>query len=94
MKIFKYQELEFYPRLFYNYEEGPYYIPTGRMKVFVIRKPLPGDPKLYIFQEINSSCMFCPFSYAFLFVGDKVSEYHFKDDIIPPYQAKERFKFA
>ena len=36
LNFFKYQEPEFYARLFNNYEEGPFEVPPGSMKFCVI----------------------------------------------------------
>ena len=58
---FKYQEPSFYDRLFDNYEEGPFDVPSGHMKVVVIRKSVPGSPKFYVWHEINITCVFLSF---------------------------------
>ena len=49
LKKFKYQDPEFYDRLFDNSEEGPFKIPPGCMNIFVIIKLVPDAPKLYVF---------------------------------------------
>ena len=38
--------------------------------------------------------MFCSFSWAFFFVGDKVSIDHFKDEIITSLKSNNRLKFS
>ena len=43
------------------------------MQVGVIRKPVPGASKLYVFQERKSACVFYSLISEFLFVGDKVA---------------------
>ena len=59
LENFKYQDPCFYARLFDDSEEGPFEVPPGRKKVFVIIKPLPGDPKLYILKGIKSARVLC-----------------------------------
>ena len=55
---------------FCDSEEGPFEVTPGCKKVGVLRKPVPGDPKLYFLQKINSNCVLCSFSCEFLFVCD------------------------
>ena len=38
--------------------------------------------------------MLCLLSYVFYFIGDKISAYHFKDEITPSLKAKDRLKYA
>ena len=45
-KISKYQETDFYDRLFDDSGEGPFEVPTYRKTVGV--KPVPDAPKFYI----------------------------------------------
>ena len=40
-----------YDRLFGESEEGPFEVFPGRTRVGVIRKPVPGAPKLYFFSK-------------------------------------------
>ena len=47
LKIFKDQEPKFYARLYDELVEGPFEVPPGLIKVGVLRKPVPGAPKLY-----------------------------------------------
>ena len=47
LKIFKYQEPEFYARLFDESEEVPFEVPPRFMDVAVIRKPVLGATNLY-----------------------------------------------
>ena len=47
---FKYQETEFYSRLFDESEEGPFEVPPGLTNVGIIRKSVPGATKLYVLQ--------------------------------------------
>ena len=47
LKIFKYQEPEFYSGLFDKSEKGPFEVPPDYMKVYVIIKTLHVDPGLY-----------------------------------------------
>ena len=61
LKHFKYQETEFYARLFYDYEEGPFEDPKVRTNVGVIIKIVSGDSRLYVFQDKNIACVFCQF---------------------------------
>ena len=52
-----------YDRLFDKSEEGPFEVPTGHKKFGVIIKPVPGDPKFYVFKDSNSACLFCLLAY-------------------------------
>ena len=45
---FKYQEPEFYTRLFYESENEPFEVPPRRTKIF--KKSVPDAPKLYFLQ--------------------------------------------
>ena len=45
----------FYAILLDEYEEYPFEVPTGRTNVGVMRKTVPGDPKLYDLQVRNSA---------------------------------------
>ena len=55
---FKYQEPEFYSRLFYESENGPFQLPPGHTKEYY-KKSLPDDNKLYVLQENKSACVLC-----------------------------------
>ena len=63
------------------------------MGVFVIKKSIPGATKLYIFLKNKSACVLYSFPYVFLFVGENVPAYHFKDNILPLIKSKGRLKF-
>ena len=58
---FKYKEPEFYARLFDESEEIPFEVTPGRTNVGIIRKPVPGTPKLYVLQDSKSACVLCSF---------------------------------
>ena len=73
LTYFKFQEPEFYARLFNDYEGGPFEATKVCTMVIVIINILPGDPKLYVFKDRKSSGVFCSFSSVFFFVGDKVA---------------------
>ena len=60
----------------------------------MIKESVPDAPKLYHLRENKSSCVFCSFSSAFYFIGDKHSADRFKGEIIPPLKANDRLKFA
>ena len=49
----------FYARLFDESEEGPFEDSPDHTNVGVIRKSLPGAPKLYVFQDNKIACVFC-----------------------------------
>ena len=74
----KYQELYFYARLFDWSKEVPFEVPPGRTKVGVLRKPVLGAPKLYVFRDNMSSCVLCSLSSNFFFVAEKFAAYSFK----------------
>ena len=93
MKILNYQELEFYSRLFKEYEEGPFEVLTGFTKVGVIRKIAPSDPNVYVFQEINSACVFCSFNLNFIFLRESCS-ISFKYAILPYTKSEDRLKLS
>ena len=57
-------------------------------------KSLPDAPKWYVLQKNKSACVFCSLSYNFYFIGDKVADGYFKDEIIPSLKASNRLKFA
>ena len=94
MTNFKCRETKFYARLLHGSEEGPFESPPGCKKVGLIRKLLPGAPKLYSFQGRNSVCVLCSFSWSFLFVGDKVAADNFKGEIITWIKTKYRVQFG
>ena len=56
--ILKYQGSSFYNILFDVSEERLFEVPSGRKRVDVIIKPLPGAPKLYSLQDTKVSCVF------------------------------------
>ena len=91
--MFKYQEPEFYARLFDNSEEGYCWFPPGRINVDVIIKLVSGALKLYLIQEINSVCVLLISIWIF-FVGEKVVADCFKYDIITLLKSKYRIKFV
>ena len=91
---FKYHDLEFYARLFDDSEESPFQVYPGHTKVGVIRKLVPGDPKLYFLQEIKSVCVSCSLLCGFFFVGNKVSAYHFKYEVTTSLKSIGRLKLA
>ena len=91
---FKYQEPEFYARLFDEWEEGPFDVPPGCTNVGVLIKSVPGAHKLYVLQEINSACVIFWFLCDFFFVGDKFAADFFKDDIIPSLKAEYMLKLS
>ena len=72
-----------YVRTFDESEEGPFEVPASCTNFGVIIKPVYDAPKLCVFQEINSDCVFCSLSSAFFFVDEKVAADCFKDEIIP-----------
>ena len=47
-----------YARLFDESKEGPFEVPPFRTKVFLIRKPVPDSPKLYVLKDRKSACVF------------------------------------
>ena len=51
-------------------------------------KSVPGAPKLHIFQDNKSDCVFCSFLSAFLFVVDKGAEDCLKDEITTYIKSK------
>ena len=71
---FKHQESAFYALLFNKSEEGPFEVPPCRTKVGVIRKSVPGDPKLYVLHDSNSDCVICSLLSEFFFVVKKVQQ--------------------
>ena len=73
LAYFKYQEPEFHARLFGGSEEGTFAVPTGRTKVGLIIKPVPGAPKLYVLNKIKSYCALFLLPFAFFFVDEKVA---------------------
>ena len=64
------------------------------MSGYMFRRSYCSDPKLYVFQEIKSSCVFCSLSFIFIFIGDKVEADHFKGASLPLFKAEDRIKFA
>ena len=38
--------------------------------------------------------MFCSLSSSFYFIGDKIADDHFKDEIAPSLKANDKLKFA
>ena len=64
------------------------------MKVGIIRRPVPVDPKLYVFQEIKSDCVSCLLLYSIFFVGEKVSADCLKYYVIPKLTTKYRLKLV
>ena len=59
----------------------------------MIEKLLPDTPKLYILQK-TIACVFYSLSYEFYYIGNKIADDHFKDDITPSLKANYRLKFA
>ena len=57
MKNLKYQEPEFYSKIFDESKNFPFEVLPGRTKVGVITKPVPVAPMLYGFQDIKSACV-------------------------------------
>ena len=94
LKMFKYQEPEFYTRLFYESEKGLFEVPTDCTNKDEIGKLVPGAPELYVFKKINSVCIFCSLSSEFFFIGDRVSADQFKYAISPLLKVNESLKFA
>ena len=47
IKRINHKDTEFYARLFYESEEGPFEVPPGHQNVVAIKKTVPGVPKLY-----------------------------------------------
>ena len=72
-----------YARLFDESEYGSFEVPPGNTNVVVIRKIVPGSPKLYVFQESKSACVLCSLTFFFFFVGNKFAADIFKDEILP-----------
>ena len=68
---FKYQKPEFYARLFDQSLKGLFGVPPCHTKVGVIRNPIPGYNKWYVFQESNSACVLCSLSCEFFFLMTK-----------------------
>ena len=64
----------YYAILFNKSEEGTFEVPPCRTKVGVIRKSVHGDPKLYVFHDINSAFVLCSLLYEFFFAGEKVQQ--------------------
>ena len=73
----------FYAIIFDESEEGTFEVYLGSTNFGVIRKTVPGVPKLHNFQENKSDCVFCSFSSEFLFVGEKAPADCFKYENIP-----------
>ena len=94
LENFQVSEATTYASLFDKYKEGPVEVPPGHKTFGVIIKPVTGALKLYVLKDNKSACVFCSLSYSFLFVCDKVAADHFKDEIIPSRQEKERIQFA
>ena len=89
---FKYQDPEFYARLFDNSGEGPFVFPPGHMKFCVVKIPLTGTDKSYV--SVNQYLLCVLFIVVLIFFfGEKVSGDHFKDDILPSLKSKYRIKF-
>ena len=82
---FKYQEPEFYARIFDESEDGYFEVPPGCIKVGIIRKLLPNDPKLYIFRL--SIVLSCSVHFRPRFLWWKITLDHFRYDIIPSLKA-------
>ena len=91
LKNFRYQEPQFYARLFDNSEKLPFELPPGHTKNDYNRYA-PGAHKLYFLRGECCLCVF--FSSSFYFVGDKNSADCFKDDIKSSLKANGRFKFS
>ena len=72
LKNFKPKETAFYTRLFNKSDEGPFEVPPCRTKVSVMRKSVPGAPKLYVLHDGNSTGVFCSFLSALFFVGERL----------------------
>ena len=79
MNIFNNQELVFFARLFDESEEVTLEVLPGCTKVGVIKIPVHGDPKLYVFKNRKIYFVFYSLLTNFLFVGDKVASDSFKD---------------
>ena len=47
----KYQDTEFYSRLFYDPENGPFKVPHVRINTY--KKLVPDAPKLYVYSKIR-----------------------------------------
>ena len=94
MKLFKYQEPEFYARLFCGSKRGPFEVPTCCTKKYEIKKSVPGALKLYVLQEINNACVLFSLSSSFFFIGDKIDTDCFKYEIKPSLKSNYRIKFC
>ena len=79
--------------MFDESEEDLFEVPPGHTQVGVIRKAVPGAPKLYVFHDRNSAFLLCSLLSEFLFVGDKVIADHFKDYILSLLKEKDRVQF-
>ena len=53
-------KLNYLARILWS-EKGSFKVPPGRTKNYEIRKSVPGNPRLYVFKEINIACVFYSF---------------------------------
>ena len=67
---FKYQEPEFYSRLFDESEKGTFEVPTGRTNKYKSQHLM---LLICMFSRKKRACVFCSFSSSFYFIGDKIS---------------------
>ena len=65
LKNFNYKEPLFYTILFNDSEAGPFEVPPGHTKVYLIRKPAPGAPNLFFFRKARVFVCSVHFSYNF-----------------------------
>ena len=92
LKNFKYKELEFNAILFHEYDEGPFKVSIGCKKVGVIRIPVPGDLKLYIFQYRKSDLYVLFILICICFGWRKSCSISFKDAILPSLNKNDRLQ--
>ena len=60
----------------------------------MIKKSVPDYPKLYIFQENNSACVFYLLSSEFYFIGDTIYSDSSKKEIAPLLKVNATLKFS
>ena len=59
----------------------------------MVIKSVPGAPKLYVFHDSNSACVFCSFFSVFFSVGKEGAADYFKDDILTSLKENDSIKF-
>ena len=73
-KVFKYQEPFVYAIFLYESEEDPFQVLPGRTKVGVIRKPISGVTKLYIFKDRKGAFVFYSLSSSFYLLAKNLHQ--------------------